>query len=79
MERKKHEKKTNKNEFVFFCENYPPTRHIKYKVITFAPSNKSIIANKLPSTNLKLFLRRRPMAIFKTLRKIITEEISFQT
>ena len=25
-----------------------PTRHVKYKVIDFAPSNKSIMANKLP-------------------------------
>ena len=24
------------------CENHPPTRHIEYKVIDFAPSNKSI-------------------------------------
>ena len=35
--------------FKFCCENHPPTRHIKYKVITFAPSNKSILANKLLS------------------------------
>ena len=34
-----------------FWENQPPTRHIKYKVIDFAPSNKSIIAKKLPTTN----------------------------
>ena len=27
-----------------------PTRHIKYKVKNFAPSNKSIMAIKLPST-----------------------------
>ena len=32
-------------------------RHIKFKVINFAPSNKSIMANKLTSTNLERFLR----------------------
>ena len=37
----------------------PPTRHIKYKRIDLAPSNKSIMANKLlPTTNLERFLRR---------------------
>ena len=47
-------------------ENHPPTRHLKYKVINFAPSNKStinnqlqIMAKKLPSTNLERFLRHR--------------------
>ena len=34
------------------------TRHLKYKMIDFAPSNKSIMANKLPSINLERFLRR---------------------
>ena len=48
--------------FEIFCENHPPpppthTRHIKYKVIDFAPSNKSIMANKLASINLEHFLR----------------------
>ena len=33
----------------------PP--HIKYKNIDFAPCNKSIMANKLLSTNLEQFLR----------------------
>ena len=42
----------------FLNENYPPTRHIKYKRIDFAPCNKSIMANKLRSTNLERFLRR---------------------
>ena len=37
---------------------HPPTRHIKYKVIDFAPINKSIKAYKLPWTNLERFLRR---------------------
>ena len=31
-------------------------RHIKNQVINFAPSNKSIMANKLPLTNLERFL-----------------------
>ena len=50
----------------FFCENHPPTRHMKYKVINFAPRNKSIIYNqlqimakKLSSTNLERFQRHR--------------------
>ena len=42
----------------FFYENYPPTRHNKYKVINFAASNKSILANKFLSTNLERFLKR---------------------
>ena len=44
-------------KFDFFYEHHPPTRHMKYKVIDFAPRNKSIMANKLLSTNLKRFLR----------------------
>ena len=40
------------------CENHHPTRHIKYKVINFASSNKSVMANKLPSINLEGVLRR---------------------
>ena len=43
---------------IFFDENHPPTRHIKYKTIDFAPCNKSIMANKLRLTNLERFLRR---------------------
>ena len=42
----------------YFYENHPPTCHIKYKTIVFAPCNKSIMANKLLSTNLERFLRR---------------------
>ena len=42
------------NEFFFtfevFCENHLPTRHTQYKVIHFAPSNRSIMTNKLPLT-----------------------------
>ena len=41
-----------------FYENHPPTRHIKYKRIDFAPCNKSIMANKLLPTNLERFIRR---------------------
>ena len=47
----------NKN-FEIFCKNYPPRGHIKYKVIIFAPINKSIMANEPPSTSLERFLRR---------------------
>ena len=43
--------------YIFFCENHLLTGHITFKVINFAPSNKSIMANKLPSTNLEQFLR----------------------
>ena len=42
----------------FFFENHPPTRHIKYTVIDFAPNNEPFMANKLPSTNLERVLRR---------------------
>ena len=41
-----------------YFEIHPPTRHIKSKVIKFAPRNKSIMATKLPSANLELFRRR---------------------
>ena len=49
--------KTFFSKFEIFHENHPPTRHIKYKKIYFAPCNKSIMANKLLSTNLEQFLR----------------------
>ena len=42
----------------FFYENHPPTRHINYKRIDFAPCHKLIKANKLVSTNLERVLRR---------------------
>ena len=45
-------------KFKIFYENHPPTRHIKYKKIDFVPCNKSIMANKLRSTNLERFIRR---------------------
>ena len=44
-------------KFETFCENHPPTRHLQIKVINFAPCKKSIVANKLCSTNLERFLR----------------------
>ena len=40
-------------KFEFFNENQPPTHHIKNKKIDFVPCNKSIMANKLRSTNLR--------------------------
>ena len=36
----------------------PPTRHVNYKKIDFAPFNESTMANELPSTSLEQFLRR---------------------
>ena len=33
------------------CKNHPLKCHMKYKVIDFTPSNKSIMAKKLLSTN----------------------------
>ena len=44
--------------FENFYENHPPTGHIKYKRIDFAPCNKLTMTNKLLSTNLERFLRR---------------------
>ena len=50
----------NENNFFYldFFEIHSPTRHKKYKLINFAAINKSILANKLPSTNMMRFLRR---------------------
>ena len=45
-------------KFEIFYENHPPTRHIKYKNVDFVPCNKSIMANKLRSTNLERFMSR---------------------
>ena len=45
-------------KFEIFYENHRPTRHIKYKKIDFVPCSKSIMANKLRSTNLERFIRR---------------------
>ena len=45
--------KIKKKNFEIFYKNHHPIRHIKYKVINFAPSNTSIMAIELPSTNLK--------------------------
>ena len=56
----KYEKKmkTIFSNLKFFCENHHPKRHIKYKVVDFTLINKSIMANKVPITNLERFLRR---------------------
>ena len=43
---------------IFLNENHPPSRHIKYKKRESVPCNKSIMANKLRSTNLERFIRR---------------------
>ena len=51
-------KMKKKKLFEIFCENHYPTRHIKIKMMSFAPSNKSIMAKKLHSTHLERFLRR---------------------
>ena len=51
-------RKKNLKKFEIFCENHPPTRYIKYKVINLASSNKSIMPNRLLSTNLERFLTR---------------------
>ena len=45
-------------KFEIFYEKHPPTRHIKCKKIVFVPCSKSIMANKLRSTNLERFIRR---------------------
>ena len=49
--KKFNEMKQNKKKvclkFEIFYENHPPTRHIKYRRIDFAPCNKPIMANKL--------------------------------
>ena len=45
-------------KFKISYENDPHTRHIKYERIDVAPGNKSIMANKLFSTNVQRFLRR---------------------
>ena len=49
----------NTTNFVLKFENFSsPTHDIKYKVIDFDPSNKSIMAKKLPSSILEWFVRR---------------------
>ena len=42
-------------KFEIFQWNYPPTRHIKFERLDFAHCNRSIMANKLLSTNLERF------------------------
>ena len=46
------------SKICIFYKNHPPTRQMKYKKIDFVPYNKSIMANKLRSTNLEQFIRR---------------------
>ena len=54
-----------------FFKKYPlPPRHDKYKVINFAPSKKSIVANKLPSGYLEQFLRRIKSPLTRQQREI---------
>ena len=45
-------------KYEIFRKNHPPTRHLKYKVIDFTPSNKSITTNKLHSSNVERFPRQ---------------------
>ena len=49
--------KRNFFKFDFCCENYPPTRHRKSKMIDFAPSKKSVISKKFHVTYLEQFPR----------------------
>ena len=56
MEHNNMKKKCNKKFQVFFVKTVP---HTPYKVQSdFAPSNKSIMVNKLTSTYLEEFLKR---------------------
>ena len=45
--------------FELFRKNYPSSRHLNFKGIDFAPSNKSIMAYKLPFTQFGIDLRVR--------------------
>ena len=51
------------NKNIFFCNlrffvKLIPPHATKYEMTDFAPSNKPIMTNKLPSNNLERFLRR---------------------
>ena len=59
----------------FFYE-ITPTRHIKYKKIDFALCNKSIMANKLVSTNLEQFIRRIKSPLKRNSAKYIARKLS---
>ena len=50
-------KKKNSKFWTFLMNSSPHTPY-KYKRKNFAPFNKSIMANKLRSTNLEWFIRR---------------------
>ena len=54
--KKKRKKKFSRKFEIFLNKNHPPTRHIMYKRINFAPFNNPIMANKLLLTNLERFL-----------------------
>ena len=45
-------------KFVFFYKNHHLTRHVKFKMTNFFPSNTSIMPNKIPLTNLERLLGR---------------------
>ena len=47
-----------KEKFEIFFANHHPTRYLSYQLIEFAPNNKTILANKLPSINLEKVLGR---------------------
>ena len=51
-------------KFAVYCENHPPTRHIQYKMINFAHSNKTIMAKNLP---LKRFFLKRGARVDRTI------------
>ena len=50
--------KQNEKKNEFFCKNHHPTSHIEYKRIDVVPCSKSIMTNKLISTNLERVLVR---------------------
>ena len=47
---------------IFSCTPLAPTSHTKYKVIDIAPSNKSVMTFKFPTTNFERILRRNKTA-----------------
>ena len=55
-----------------FYENHPPTRHLKYKRIDFAPCNKSVMANKVLSTNLERFLKTDKLSAYALIARNIS-------
>ena len=57
---------------IFFNENHPPTRHKKYKKIDFVPCKKSVMANKLRSTNLERFCKTDYISAYALIARIIS-------